>query len=72
MYPNPSTNSTLFFSVQQDAKISVYNILGKLVLKKAISQTKNSIDISSLTSGVYLVKVHLGNQFITKKLLKNN
>ena len=72
MYPNPSTSNTLFFSVQQEAKITVYSILGKLVLKEEISQTKNSIDISSLTRGIYLVKIHVGNQFITKKLLKSN
>ena len=72
MYPNPSTSNTLFFIVQQEAKITVYSILGKLVLKEEISQTKNSIDISSLTRGIYLVKIHVGNQFITKKLLKSN
>lgn len=72
MYPNPSTNNTLFFSIQQEAKITVYSILGKLVLKKEINQTKNSIDISSLTKGIYLVKIHVGNRFITKKLLKSN
>ncbi|MDG2194645.1 MAG: endonuclease [Polaribacter sp.] len=72
MYPNPNTYNTLFFNVQQETKISVYNVLGKLVLKKEINQTKNSIDISTLTRGVYLVKIHVGNQFITKKLLKNN
>jgi len=72
MYPNPSTSNTLFFSVQQEAEITIYSVLGKLVLQKEINQTKNSIDISNLTRGIYLVKIHVGNQFITKKLLKSN
>ncbi|MBL4905376.1 MAG: T9SS type A sorting domain-containing protein [Flavobacteriaceae bacterium] len=72
MYPNPSNGNTIFFSVQQDAKVEIYSVLGRLVLKKEISQANNNLDISSLARGIYLVRIQSGNQFITKKLLKTN
>jgi len=72
MYPNPTNGNRIYFQTKSDATISVYNILGKLILKTKISQTNNEIDISKLARGIYLVRVTIDNQFITKKLLKNN
>ena len=70
MYPNPVNGNTVFFSIDKDAKISVYNVLGKLIKTKNVSNNNNTIDISSLTNGIYLVKININNQFITRKLIK--
>ena len=70
MFPNPTNGSSIFFSIKEDAKIKVYNLLGKLVLQKEINLNNNEINISRLNSGIYIVKVSSGDQFITKKLIK--
>jgi endonuclease I/chitodextrinase len=70
MFPNPTNGSSVFFSIKEDAKIKVYNLLGKLVLQKEINLNNNEINISRLNSGIYIVKVSSGDQFITKKLIK--
>jgi len=67
LYPNPANNQ-ISFNINS-VKTEIFNITGKLV--KSVSQTKNTIDISTLNSGIYIVKVQSeeGNIFF-KKLLK--
>ena len=71
MFPNPVNGNRVYFSVTEDATINVYNVLGKLVQSTEVTKSKNSIDISKFTPGVYLLKINSGKQFITKKLIKN-
>jgi hypothetical protein len=50
---------------------NVYNLLGKLVVSKTFEKfsTSNSLDVSSLPTGIYLVKIHNAHhQVKTKKL----
>ena len=50
---------------------NVYNLLGKLVASKTFDKfsTSNSLDVSSLSTGIYIVKMHNANQQVhTKKL----
>lgn len=56
VFPNPTT-SRISFQTKADLvneKISVYDLSGKLVSKKQVS-TENSIDLSDITNGVYLI-----------------
>ena len=71
MFPNPTNGNKIYFSVTEEATIRVYNILGKLVKSSEVTKSKNNIDISHLSKGIYLVKINSGKQFITKKLIKN-
>ena len=71
MFPNPVQGNTVFFSTDKQGTVQIYNILGKLIKTKTISIDNNKIDISSLSKGIYLVKINLENQMITKKLVKH-
>ena len=71
MFPNPANGNFVYFNVTENATINVYNILGKLIQSVEVTQSKNSIDVSELNRGIYLVKINSGKQFITKKLIKN-
>ncbi|WP_405604452.1 endonuclease [Polaribacter sp. Asnod1-A03] len=71
MFPNPTNGNNVYFSVTEDATINVYNVLGKLVKTTEVTKSKNSIDISEFSKGIYLIKINSGKQFITKKLIKN-
>lgn len=67
MYPNP-TNKVLTISSKETLKsVEIFNLLGK----KVLSSTKNTIDVSSLSSSVYLVKLTSDKGVSTKKLIKN-
>ncbi len=71
MYPNPASevlwiqNSTII----NNGNIIVYDILGREVLQDTINSSRTSINTSSLTEGLYLVKIVSENSQIIKKLL---
>jgi len=69
MYPNPTSN-TLYVDVKtNNSVINIYNITGKIVLTKTLSQGDNMVDVSRLASGVYLARFSSDNQVDTKKLI---
>ncbi len=51
--------------------VEIYSILGQNVISKSLSNTTESIDISSLNDGVYLAKVNIDGNFKTIKFVKN-
>ena len=71
MFPNPTNGDQIYFSVTEDATIEVYTVLGKLTKTSKVTKSKNNIDISGLSKGIYLIKINSGKQFISKKLIKN-
>lgn len=72
IYPNPATDEIRIDGpVNEKHIISIYNILGELVLEKNLSYYKINIP-SSLEEGIYLVKVSDGDKIVlSKKLIKN-
>jgi hypothetical protein len=56
LFPNPATNSlTIKGEFDTNESLTIYNMLGQAVMRKAISTNEETIDISSLTEGVYYV-----------------
>ena len=70
-YPNPNASNSLQFNSQVDMAIIIYDILGKKILSKDISSNDNTIDISRLGKGIYLVQMSNKKTRITKKLVRN-
>ena len=70
MYPNPTNGNTLFFNLNKEATITIYNALGKHMQTEKIDATNKNIDVSKLSKGVYLLKISTNEQIITKKLIK--
>ena len=57
VYPNP-TMSVIYFKTDTnllDEKVSVFNLSGQLVSQKQIT-SDNSLDLSELSTGVYLIR----------------
>jgi hypothetical protein len=70
IYPNPVTE-TLFIQQQgQYGQFYIRDILGHEVLSGSLQSNKQSVDISQLKTGIYLVTVILENATLTKKILK--
>ena len=69
IFPNPSKNEFTINNANQLTltKAKLFDLSGKLLLTQNIENT-NSINISNLSSGLYLVSVEdtLGNQYQTK------
>lgn len=66
IYPNPSTNFINVISNNTISQIIIFNLQGQEQLKS----TFNTIDISSLASGVYFLKAINSEGAITKKIIK--
>lgn len=70
LYPNPSSD---FINISTDVEITsveVFNMLGKRV--SSLSElTNNRLDVSSLSKGIYILRLSSGNSSIAKKIVKN-
>ncbi|MBF8148812.1 T9SS type A sorting domain-containing protein [Winogradskyella sp. F6397] len=69
LYPNPTnTGSVSISSTSSDAiSVQVFDILGKQVKNQTV--TNNTLNVSNLKSGVYIVKINQNNTSTTKKLV---
>jgi hypothetical protein len=58
LYPNPA-NSTLYASGMPEGKneMQVYDLYGRLLLKKQNNSSSGVIDVSSLSDGVYNIRI---------------
>jgi len=69
MYPNPTNVKVWFELNSNDAKgdfiVDVYDVAGRKILHENLGEFDNqgvkSMDVSSLKSGIYLVRVNIGN-----------
>jgi hypothetical protein len=71
VFPNPFTNNIQIISSDQMTELSVYDMVGKRIWqKKDINSNADSVDLSALNVGVYLLKIKTQNGMITHKLVK--
>jgi len=76
VYPNPAKN-LLYIQTSVDSgsdiKISIYNASGKMLQTNTLPDPKTgteySIDISTLTEGVYFLKLNLAEYSMVRKLV---
>ena len=70
MYPNPASDRLNISASNTIKNASIFNILGKKVMSLEINKNSESIDVSSLASGIYLIKYQLDNATGTAKFIK--
>lgn len=70
LFPNPVSGDILNvrMNINADASYEVYDMVGKLVLKGAL--TNDAINVQDLSSGVYLIKLNDGQKDLTHKFIK--
>ena len=68
IYPNPTSDIVYIEGNYSQLKAVVYDILGKQVMNKPIT---NSIDISQLEKGVYILQLSDGVKLTTQRIIKN-
>lgn len=69
LYPNPASGQ---LNIQVDfkysfLKVSVYNLLGELLISR-LNQTE--IDVHSLTSGTYIIRLEVDNEVVNNRMLQ--
>ena len=70
IYPNPAVNEMNIF-VEDNAQIDIikiYNQLGQNIMQE--NNVVNTLDISSLPKGIYIIELVSGASIIRKKLIK--
>ncbi len=70
VYPNPVKDLLTIQTKTAVDQVVIYDILGKIVMAVNPEVISPKIDMSTLSSGAYLVKVTIGNSSKTVKVLK--
>ena len=71
IFPNPSSGVYTISGIPIKAKIFVYDALGQIVYSKVSNKINESIDISELPTGIYLVMVKMNENEYNSKIMKN-
>ena len=68
-YPNPVSNGKVYLTSNPTStkEVEIFDVLGKSVFK--VSTASKEINISSLTTGVYIIKIKEGEVSATRKLI---
>ncbi len=67
-YPNPTKDSFTIKTEQAVQSVTIYSVSGQKV--KQLNNPKSEINVSDLSTGVYLVKVKTTSGSLTKRLIK--
>lgn len=69
VYPNPAVN-VVSINSSENGQLKLYSVNGQLILENNITEGNNTLNISNVESGIYMVEVSISNgKTITKKLI---
>lgn len=71
LFPNPTTNEIVVSNSTMFKNYKLYDLLGKTLMSNDICENNFIIDLKSLPSGIYLLKLTDNNRSLTKKIIKN-
>ncbi len=69
-YPNPVKNMLNVKNAAPINSIAVYSTIGQQVMHNTINATETNLDLSSLSNGIYFVKVQAGESSKTIRVVK--
>ncbi|WP_353780252.1 T9SS type A sorting domain-containing protein [Winogradskyella sp. 3972H.M.0a.05] len=67
--PNPAQDVISISNVRENTDYEIFDIRGRSLKKGQVFPNSNSVDVSTLSKGHYIIS--LNNGFVTKKLIKN-
>ena len=69
LYPNPVTNGRVYIATKNDTEkeIQIFDVLGKKVFQSQLNTRE--LNISSLSPGVYIIKIREEESTATRKLI---
>jgi len=69
-YPNPANNSLNLSARTNIDSVIIYNILGQKVIDQNVDSMSTTLDVSTLSSGTYIMRVTAGGQVASYKIVK--
>jgi len=71
IFPNPSSdkNVTIAYAGADKANVTVFSVTGAKVFETIVNGTNANLNLSSLSSGMYIIKLTAGNATATQKLV---
>lgn len=70
MYPNPANNVLNISAKGTIQNADIYNVLGSKVRSYTVNKSSETLDVSNLSSGIYLVKYSVDGKVGTAKFVK--
>lgn len=71
VYPNPTGDNLYFLkNINSNSAITICNLYGQVVKNIIVTTQTNSISVSNLNSGIYIIKIKEGNNIYTSKFIK--
>lgn len=67
IYPNPFSSKLIFTDLQNSVKVSIFDVVGKLLIQAEVT---NSLDVSDLNTGFYIVEIKNETSSKVFKMLK--
>ncbi|MFT4062741.1 MAG: T9SS type A sorting domain-containing protein [Edaphocola sp.] len=71
IYPNPTATAIAIETTLDNAAVSVFDMEGRKILSQTMSGTNPTLDISTLPTGNYVLKVDNNGQTFSSKFIKN-
>lgn len=72
LFPNPAAKAVTVKGILGYENLSITDMYGKKLIEKTISQDTETIDISTLSNGIYLIQLNSNGKRKTLKLMKKD
>jgi hypothetical protein len=69
IYPNPVQNE-LTIKITEEVHISIYNSTGQMILSRQMKAGLNTVSLSGVSDGIYLLNIRLGDKVYMKQIVK--
>lgn len=69
VFPNPAKEKLYFNSGQEIIKVELYNNAGNFLLTKKINSFEGSMDISTFSPGIYILRIYSENRIEYEKII---
>jgi hypothetical protein len=69
LYPNPSPDGRIAIDHEGKVQVTVFNLLGARVHSEHVNSGDKLLDLSSLPTGAYFIRLETGGRALTEKLV---
>ena len=70
IYPNPATDKLRVRGLNGVAIARIYNVHGQEVFSGRLEGDKNEVEVSDLTTGVYMMRLEMGEETVVRRFIK--